>query len=338
MVTYASTFGVFEDAVRQIYGLVHSYACAQVYLYGAYMNAQVGLCRPGDYGSDLTWICTKHSASLTHGGGGPGMGPIGVKKHLIPFLLTHPVIRDPIDYLTMKYRKGRASSFGTVSAAPFGSAAILPISWTYIKMMGPEGLKHSSEMANYMAKRLENDYKILFRGQNDTVAHECIIDCRPFKESTGVEAADIAKWLQDYVFHAPTVSWPVVNTLMIEPTESEDKQEPDRFIDSLLSIRQEIADIERNTYDKVNNPLTVIFRASKLPLVCLREPAIPCFFVPFFRDLWCSSWKSRSSTPPLLLPDLISVPATFVVFWRLLCVSGPELASNSATSVLIELG
>lgn len=267
MVTYPSTFGVFEDGIREICELVHSCGSAQVYLDGANMNAQVGLCRPGDYGSDVSHLNLHKTFCIPHGGGGPGMGPIGVKKHLTPFLPTHPVIRDPIDYLTIRHRNGIESSFGTVSAAPLGSAAILPISWAYIKMMGPEGLKHASEVAilnaNYMAKKLEKDYAILFRGRNGTVAHEFIIDCRPFKETTGVEAADIAKRLQDYGFHAPTVSWPVVNTLMIEPTESEDKQELDRFIDALVSIRREIADIESGAYDKVNNPLKVIFPPSK---------------------------------------------------------------------------
>ena len=301
MVTYPSTFGVFEDGIREIGELVHSYGSAQVYLDGANMNAQVGLCRPGDYGSDVSHLNLHKTFCIPHGGGGPGMGPIGVKKHLIPFLPTHPVIRDPIDYLTMKYRTGPSSSFGTVSAAPFGSAAILPISWAYVKMMGPEGLRHSSEMAilnaNYMAKRLEKDYKILFRGKNGTVAHEFIIDCRPFKESTGVEAADIAKRLQDYGFHAPTVSWPVINTLMIEPTESEDKQELDRFIDSLISIRQEIADIERNVYDKENNPLKVIVRLFQTTTCLACDDMFKIIF--FSRSLMqlLTEPSSGSSTP-----------------------------------------
>lgn len=258
MVTYPSTFGVFEEGIRNICDLVHHHG-AQVYLDGANMNAQVGLCRPGDYGSDVSHLNLHKTFCIPHGGGGPGMGPIGVKKHLIPYLPFHPVIRDPIDYLNLKYNKSK--SFGTVSAAPCGSAAILPISWAYIKLMGPEGLKHSSEMAilnaNYMAACLKDHYKVLFKGKNATVAHEFILDIREFKESTSIEAGDIAKRLQDYGFHAPTVSWPVANTLMIEPTESEDKEEIDRFIHSMVYIRQEIADIESGRMDKQNNPLKV---------------------------------------------------------------------------------
>ena len=259
MITYPSTFGVFEETIVSICDIIHSCGSAQVYLDGANMNAQVGLCRPGDYGSDVSHLNLHKTFCIPHGGGGPGMGPIGVKKHLTPFLPAHPVIRDPIDYLTMKHTKGETSSFGTVSAAPSGSAAILPISWAYIKMMGPEGLKHSSEMAilnaNYMAKKLEDHYQILFRGKNGTVAHEFIIDCRVFKDSTGIEAVDIAKRLQDFGFHAPTVSFPVTNTLMIEPTESEDKQELDRFIETMICIRKEIQDVEDGKMDKENNPL-----------------------------------------------------------------------------------
>ena len=259
MITYPSTFGVFEETIREICDIVHSCGSAQVYLDGANMNAQVGLCRPGDYGSDVSHLNLHKTFCIPHGGGGPGMGPIGVKKHLTPFLPAHPVIRDPIDYLTMKFARGETSSFGTVSAAPSGSAAILPISWAYIKMMGPEGLKHSSEMAilnaNYMCKKLEEHYKILFKGKNGTVAHEFIIDCRVFKDSTGIEAVDIAKRLQDFGFHAPTVSFPVTNTLMIEPTESEDKQELDRFIESMIYIRKEIQEVEEGKMDRNNNPL-----------------------------------------------------------------------------------
>jgi len=187
------------------------------------------------------------------------MGPIGVKKHLIPFLPTHPVTRDPIDYLTMKYRKGAGSAFGTVSAAPFGSAAILPISWAYIKMMGPEGLRHSSEVAilnaNYMARRLEGHYPLVYRGRNGRVAHEFILDCRPFEKTAGVKIDDVAKRLIDYGFHAPTMSWPVPGTLMIEPTESESKAELDRFCEAMISIRNEIREIEEGKADRADNVL-----------------------------------------------------------------------------------
>lgn len=258
MITYPSTFGVFEDKIREICSIVHDNG-AQVYLDGANMNAQVGLCRPGDYGSDVSHLNLHKTFCIPHGGGGPGMGPIGVKKHLVPYLPFHPVIRDPFDYVNLNNKSNL--SFGTVSAAPSGSAAILPISWSYIKLMGPVALKHTAEIAilnaNYMASCLKDHYSILFTGSKGTVAHEFILDIRPFKSTTGIEAFDIAKRLQDYGFHAPTVSWPVANTLMIEPTESEDKSELDRFIHSMISIRQEISDIETGKMDKVNNPLKV---------------------------------------------------------------------------------
>ncbi|KAI2800426.1 hypothetical protein BLOT_012930 [Blomia tropicalis] len=251
MVTYPSTFGVFDENIREICDMIHSCGSAQVYLDGANMNAQVGLCRPGDYGSDVSHLNLHKTFCIPHGGGGPGMGPIGVKKHLSEFLPSHPIVADDVIRVP--------KSFGTVSAAPWGSAAILPISWAYIKLMGVGGLRHSSEIAilnaNYMAAVLKQSYKILYAGINGTVAHEFILDTREFKKTTGVEAMDIAKRLQDYGFHAPTVSFPVANTLMIEPTESEDKGELDRFCHALLTIRQEIADIESGKYDQKNNPL-----------------------------------------------------------------------------------
>lgn len=250
MITYPSTFGVFEENIRQINEMIHE-AGGQVYLDGANMNAQVGLCRPGDYGSDVSHLNLHKTFCIPHGGGGPGAGPIGVKKHLIPFLPGHPLV-PPV---------GAASndqSFGTVSASMFGSPAILPISWSYIRTMGHE-LQKSSEVAilnaNYMRKRLENDYKILFRGSKGNVAHEFILDCRPFKKTANVEAIDIAKRLQDFGLHAPTVSWPVGNTLMIEPTESEDKQQLDNYCEALLQIRREISDIESGRLDKDVNPI-----------------------------------------------------------------------------------
>ncbi|XP_041104459.1 glycine dehydrogenase (decarboxylating), mitochondrial-like isoform X1 [Polyodon spathula] len=250
MITYPSTNGVFEENVSDVCDLIHHHG-GQVYLDGANMNAQVGLCRPGDYGSDVSHLNLHKTFCIPHGGGGPGMGPIGVKQHLAPYLPSHPVIPLSSD--------DKARSLGTISAAPWGSSAILPVSWVYIKMMGARGLTHATEIAilnaNYMAKRLESKYKILFRGARGCVAHEFILDVRPFKKSANIEAVDVAKRLQDYGFHAPTMSWPVSGTLMIEPTESEDKAELDRFCDALISIRQEIADIEEGRMDSRINPL-----------------------------------------------------------------------------------
>uniref|UniRef100_A0AAX7URP0 glycine dehydrogenase (aminomethyl-transferring) n=1 Tax=Astatotilapia calliptera TaxID=8154 RepID=A0AAX7URP0_ASTCA len=250
MITYPSTFGVFEEHVGDVCDLIHKNG-GQVYLDGANMNAQVGLCRPGDYGSDVSHLNLHKTFCIPHGGGGPGMGPIGVKAHLAPFLPSHPVVS--------MQSVNISSSLGTISAAPWGSSAILPISWAYIKMMGSRGLRHATEVAilnaNYMAKRLEGHYKILYRGRKGFVAHEFILDVRPFKKTANIEAVDVAKRLQDYGFHAPTMSWPVAGTLMIEPTESEDKAEMDRFCDALLAIRQEIAEIEEGRMDSRINPL-----------------------------------------------------------------------------------
>uniref|UniRef100_A0A8C5LPM4 Glycine cleavage system P protein n=1 Tax=Leptobrachium leishanense TaxID=445787 RepID=A0A8C5LPM4_9ANUR len=250
MITYPSTNGVFEEDIGDVCELIHKNG-GQVYLDGANMNAQVGLCRPGDYGSDVSHLNLHKTFCIPHGGGGPGMGPIGVKKHLSPYLPSHPVIALPQEF--------DSRSLGTISAAPWGSSAILPISWAYIKMMGAKGLKHATEIAilnaNYMAKRLEKHYKILFRGSKGYVAHEFIVDTRPFKKSANIEAVDVAKRLQDYGFHAPTMSWPVAGTLMIEPTESEDKAELDRFCDAMINIRQEIAEIEGGRMDSRINPL-----------------------------------------------------------------------------------
>ncbi|GAB6023860.1 hypothetical protein CHUAL_008599 [Chamberlinius hualienensis] len=252
MITYPSTNGVFEDNVQDICQLVHHFG-GQVYLDGANMNAQVGLCRPGDIGADVSHLNLHKTFCIPHGGGGPGVGPIGVKAHLTPYMPSHPII-NPLAHLGTK-----ANSFGAVSAGPWGSSSILPISWAYIKMMGAKGLKQATQVAilnaNYMAKRLEGHYKILFRGSKGMVAHEFIIDVKDFKKTAHVEAVDIAKRLQDYGFHAPTMSWPVPNSLMVEPTESEDKAELDRFCDSLISIRNEIRDIEEGRLDPVVNPL-----------------------------------------------------------------------------------
>lgn len=251
MITYPSTNGVFEETIGDICGMVHK-AGGQVYLDGANMNAQVGLCRPGDYGSDVSHLNLHKTFCIPHGGGGPGMGPIGVKQHLTPFLPSHPVIN-------CGNKVSSIEQYGAVSAAPFGSSAILPISWAYIKMMGPKGLRKATQVAilnaNYMSKRLEKYYKTLYKGKTGLVAHEFILDIRDLKKTANVEAVDIAKRLMDYGFHAPTMSWPVAGTLMIEPTESEDKGELDRFCDALICIRKEIGDIENGKLDIAKNPL-----------------------------------------------------------------------------------
>ncbi|CAG9854691.1 unnamed protein product [Phyllotreta striolata] len=250
MITYPATNGIFEETIADICKIIHDNG-GQVYLDGANMNAQVGLCRPGDYGSDVSHLNLHKTFCIPHGGGGPGMGPIGVKSHLAPFLPGHPVV-NPLGE--------DATSYGVVSAAPYGSSAILPISWAYIKMMGPKGLRKATQVAilnaNYMSKILEQHYATLFKcPSSNLVAHEFIIDTREFKKTANIEAADIAKRLMDYGFHAPTMSWPVAGTLMIEPTESEDKQELDRFCDSLISIREEIREIEEGRADPRINPL-----------------------------------------------------------------------------------
>ncbi len=246
MVTYPSTHGVFEEQIREICQIVHDHG-GQVYLDGANMNAQVGLSRPGDYGADVSHLNLHKTFCIPHGGGGPGMGPIGVKAHLAPFLPGHPFLD-----------KGE-SAVGPVSAAPYGSASILPISHAYILLMGPDGLRHATEVAilnaNYVAKRLEAHFPVLYKNHNGRVAHECIIDPRSFKDSVGVSVDDIAKRLIDYGFHAPTMSFPVAGTLMIEPTESEAKIELDRFCDAMIQIRQEIAEIESGRYDAEHSPL-----------------------------------------------------------------------------------
>jgi glycine dehydrogenase len=246
MVTYPSTHGVFEEAIKEICAVVHANG-GQVYMDGANMNAQVGLCRPGEIGADVCHINLHKTFCIPHGGGGPGMGPIAVAKHLAPFLPGHPVV--PV---------GGSRAIGPVSAGPWGSANILLISWAYIAMMGSAGLAKATKMAilnaNYMARRLEGHYPVLYRGASGHVAHEFIIDLRGFKE-TGVEAEDVAKRLMDYGFHAPTVSFPVAGTLMIEPTESEPKAELDRFCDAMIAIRQEIQEIADGRADRKNNVL-----------------------------------------------------------------------------------
>ena len=248
MVTYPSTHGVFEGAIRDICQLVHA-AGGQVYMDGANMNAQLGLTSPGSIGADVCHLNLHKTFCIPHGGGGPGVGPVGVAAHLVPFLPNHPLRPDA----------GPATGIGPVSAAPFGSALILPISYAYIRMMGAAGLKRASEVAilnaNYIAARLRGSYPILYTGPGGMVAHECIIDCRGFAADSGVQVEDIAKRLMDYGFHAPTMSWPVAGTLMIEPTESESKAEIDRFCDAMIAIRAEIGAIAAGTFDPTDNPL-----------------------------------------------------------------------------------
>jgi glycine dehydrogenase len=245
MVTYPSTHGVFEAGIREVCRIVHQHG-GQVYMDGANMNAQVGLCRPGDIGADVCHLNLHKTFCIPHGGGGPGMGPIGVAAHLVPYLPTHPILStaDP-------------RNCGTVSAAPYGSASILVISWAYIMLTGAEGLTYSTKLAilgaNYVAKRLAPHYPLLYTGAHGLVAHECIIDCRPFKTTAAIEVEDVAKRIIDYGFHPPTVSFPVPGTMMIEPTESESKEELDRFCDALIAIREEIREVETDEAPRGSN-------------------------------------------------------------------------------------
>ncbi|MGL6000910.1 MAG: aminomethyl-transferring glycine dehydrogenase [Plesiomonas sp.] len=248
MVTYPSTHGVYEETIREACQIVHGFG-GQVYLDGANMNAQVGLTTPGYIGADVSHLNLHKTFCIPHGGGGPGMGPIGVKAHLAPFVPGHSVIQ--LD--------GMVNATSAVSAAPFGSASILPISWMYIRMMGSLGLRYATEVAilnaNYIAERLNAAYKVLYTGRYGRVAHECILDIRPLKEQSGITEMDIAKRLIDYGFHAPTMSFPVAGTLMVEPTESESQTELDRFIEAMLSIRHEIALVEQGVWPRTDNPL-----------------------------------------------------------------------------------
>lgn len=243
MITYPSTHGVFEEGIREICAIVHDNG-GQVYIDGANMNAMVGLCAPGKFGGDVSHLNLHKTFCIPHGGGGPGVGPIGVKSHLTPFLPGHAKME----------RKE-----GAVCAAPFGSASILPITWMYISMMGGEGLKRASQLAilnaNYISRRLEEHYPVLYTGSSGLVAHECILDLRPLKETSGISVDDVAKRLIDFGFHAPTMSFPVAGTLMIEPTESESKEELDRFCDAMIKIREEIRAVENGSLDKEDNPL-----------------------------------------------------------------------------------
>ncbi|MDV9031007.1 aminomethyl-transferring glycine dehydrogenase [Pseudomonas sp. RAC1] len=243
MITYPSTHGVFEEAIGEICALIHDNG-GQVYIDGANMNAMVGLCAPGKFGGDVSHLNLHKTFCIPHGGGGPGVGPIGVKSHLAPFLPGHAALEN---------------TTGAVCAAPFGSASILPITWMYIRMMGGAGLKRASQMAilnaNYIARRLEEHYPVLYSGSNGLVAHECILDLRPLKDSSGISVDDVAKRLIDFGFHAPTMSFPVAGTLMIEPTESESRQELDRFCEAMIQIREEIRAVENGSLDRDDNPL-----------------------------------------------------------------------------------
>ncbi len=253
MVTYPSTHGVFEAEIKEICEIVHQ-AGGQVYMDGANMNAQVGLCRPGDFGADVCHLNLHKTFCIPHGGGGPGMGPIGVMSHLVEFLPSTSIFNSE-----QSTANSQQTSVGAISAAPWGSASILTISWMYIRMMGGVGLTEATKVAilnaNYMAKRLESYYPVLYKGKSGLVAHECILDLRLLKKSAGIEVEDIAKRLMDYGYHAPTVSWPVAGTVMVEPTESESKQELDRFCDAMIAIRAEIAEIEKGNVDAQNNVL-----------------------------------------------------------------------------------
>ena len=248
MVTYPSTHGVYEETIKEVCDIVHQYG-GQVYLDGANMNAQVGLTAPGFIGADVSHLNLHKTFAIPHGGGGPGMGPIGVKQHLAPFVAGHAVVKTD--------KESRDN--GAVSAAPFGSASILPISWMYIAMLGDEGLKKSTQVAilnaNYLAKKLGESFPVLYTGRNGRVAHECILDIRPLKEASGISEMDVAKRLMDYGFHAPTMSFPVAGTLMVEPTESESKRELDRFVEAMTAIRAEIARVQDGHWSLTDNPL-----------------------------------------------------------------------------------
>ncbi len=280
MITYPSTHGVYEEAICEICDIVHKQG-GQVYMDGANMNALVGISHPAEIGADVMHINLHKTFAIPHGGGGPGMGPIGVKMHLAPYLPDHPVV-DGVNPAA-----GANGTIGTISAAPWGSASILSISWAYIAMMGAKGLRRATMIAilsaNYIARRLAPHYPILYTGKNDMVAHECIIDLRDIKEASGISVDDVAKRLIDYGFHAPTMSFPVADTMMIEPTESENKREMDRFCDAMISIRAEIAAVENGKTDKLNNPLKNAPHTHKLLL----------------EDDWGKPYKKREAFYPM---------------------------------------
>jgi glycine dehydrogenase len=245
MLTYPSTHGVFEVDIQEICAAVHD-AGGQVYVDGANLNAMVGLAKPGRFGSDVSHLNLHKTFCIPHGGGGPGVGPIGVREHLVPFLPSHPLV-------------DTGTAGPVVSGAPWGSAGILPISWAYVRLMGPDGLlaatEHAILAANYVAVRLKEHFPVLYTGPDGLVAHECILDIRPLTKATGVTNDDIAKRLIDFGFHAPTMSFPVAGTLMVEPTESEDKAELDRFVEAMVTIRGEIEKVASGEYDRTDNPL-----------------------------------------------------------------------------------
>src|SRR4051794_12056273 len=248
MVTYPSTHGVFEDTITDLCAVVHD-AGGQVYVDGANLNALVGVARPGRFGADVSHLNLHKTFCIPHGGGGPGVGPVGVREHLAPFLPNHPL--DP--------QAGPETGVGPVAAAPYGSASILPISWAYVRLMGGAGLRRATEVAvlnaNYVAARLREHYPVLYSGHDGLVAHECILDLRGITKETGVSVDDVAKRLIDYGFHAPTMSFPVAGTLMVEPTESEDKAELDRFCDAMIKIRQEADRVAAGDWPADDNPL-----------------------------------------------------------------------------------
>jgi glycine dehydrogenase len=248
MITYPSTHGVYEESIKEICQIIHQNG-GQVYMDGANMNALVGVCRPCEFGADVSHMNLHKTFAIPHGGGGPGVGPIGVAAHLKDFLPQHSLVKEV----------GPATGISSTTSAPWGSASILPISWAYITMLGQQGLKKATLVsilsANYLAKKLEQHYPVLYKGKSGFVAHECIIDIRDIKKTSGIDVTDVAKRLIDYGFHAPTMSFPVVGTLMIEPTESEPKAELDRFIDSMLSIHKEIEAVTTGKMDKENNAL-----------------------------------------------------------------------------------
>jgi glycine dehydrogenase len=248
MVTYPSTHGVFEPGITQVCEALHQ-AGGQVYVDGANLNALVGLAKPGRFGADVSHLNLHKTFCIPHGGGGPGVGPVAVREHLAPFLPSHP----------LRPEAGPATGVGPISEAPWGSAGILPISWAYIRLMGADGLRRATEVAilgaNYVARRLALHYPVLYTGHKGLVAHECILDLRRITKETGVTAEDVAKRLIDYGFHAPTMSFPVAGTLMVEPTESENQAELDRFCDAMIAIRHEIAKVASGELDRDDNPL-----------------------------------------------------------------------------------
>jgi len=248
MITYPSTHGVFEEGIRDVCAVVHEHG-GQVYLDGANLNALVGIAKPGQFGADVSHLNLHKTFCIPHGGGGPGVGPVAVRSHLAPFLPNHPLVPEA----------GPVTGVGPIAAAPWGSAGILPISWAYVRMMGGPGLLHATQVAilnaNYVAQRLRNHYPVLYSGPDGFVAHECILDLREITSTTGVTAEDVAKRLIDFGFHAPTMSFPVAGTLMVEPTESEDKRELDRFCDAMIAIRGEIDRVERGEWPAEESPL-----------------------------------------------------------------------------------